>query len=443
MKMSKEEKKTYVRVMRRRYAAMHTKKARGRVLDDFCGMRELTRKHAIKVLSAKRNPPSRRGCPPGGTREGLALLNQLWKLSDMMCGKLLHAVMGCYLESLRKRKTIPDTVCEEVLRMSAATIDRRLRGVKAACGPRRRRRCSSLDEHRREIPLKVDVWPEAYPKTPGYIEVDTVAHCGGNMAGSFVWTLTMTDVATAWTRLESVWNKGAIGVCDAIDAFLSDAPFNVLMLNSDNGGEFINNHIKRHFSQFLPSVVRTRSRSYQKNDNAHVEQKNGVQVRSLYGHGRIENVDLLTLMNRINATQERIKNLYTPTMRLISKERIGAKYVKRYEKQAKTPAQRILESFEVSDDDKAKVRALLAQHDIVTLRDNINADLKRLARKLAAAPSGATSESLPNRPSVGSGPRLPSSNTRGRAAALPLKPPPASVSPHQTKKTPDFGVVFI
>ena len=379
-------------------------------------------------MTAKKKKPRRRGCPPGGTKEGLALLIRLWELSDMMCGKLLHAVMGCYLESLRKRKAIPEAVCEEVLKMSAATIDRRLRSIKTASGPRRRRRCSSLDEHRREIPLKVDVWPSAYPKTPGYIEVDTVAHCGGNMAGSFVWTLTMTDVATAWTRVVSVWNKGAVGVCDAIDAFLADAPFEVLMLNSDNGGEFINNHIKRHFAQFLPSVVRTRSRSYKKNDNAHVEQKNAVQVRSLYGHERIDDVNLLTLMNRINTIQEAIKNLYTPTMRLLSKERNGSKYVKRYEKRAKTPAQRILESPEVSENDKAKVRALLVQHDFVTLRDNINADLKRLARKQATAPAGATSESLPNRPSVGSGPRPPSSNTRGKAAALPLKPPPALVS---------------
>lgn len=419
--MSKEEKKSYVGVMRRRYTAMRTKKARGRVLDEFCGLAGLTRKHSIKLLLMKRKPSRRRGCPSGGTQEGCALLIRLWKLSDMMCGKLLHAVVGCYMESLLKRETIPDAVCEEVLKMSAATIDRRLRDVKAACGPRKNRRRSSLDAHRREIPLKVDIWPEAYPKTPGYIEVDTVAHCGGSMAGNFIWTLTMTDVATAWTQLKSVWNKGAMGVCSAINEFVVDAPFDVLMLNSDNGGEFINGHIKHHFLQFLPTVIRTRSRAYRKNDNAHVEQKNDVQVRSLYGYGRIGDPALLKLMNRINATQGLIKNLYTPTMRLLSKERLGARYVKRYEKRAMTPAQRVLESPEVSDDKKAKVRALLARHDIVTLRESINADLKLLARKLAAAPSGATSESRPKRPLDASGPRPPTSKTKRQDTTPPKK----------------------
>jgi len=96
--------------------------------------------------------------------------------------------------------------------MSAATMDRRLREAKAACPGRGRRRRSSIEEHRREIPLKVDAWPEACPKQPGHVEVDTVAHCGGSMAGSFAWTLTMTDVATHWTELRAVWNRGAAGV---------------------------------------------------------------------------------------------------------------------------------------------------------------------------------------------------------------------------------------
>ena len=112
--------------------------------------------------------------------------------------------------------------------------------------------------------------------------------------------MTMTDVATHRTELWAVWKKGAAGVCGAVAGYVSDAPFEVTMLNSDNGGEFINAHIKRHFSQYLPAVVRTRSRSYRKNDNAHVEQKNSVQVRARYGHGRIGDGAMIPLMNRIN-----------------------------------------------------------------------------------------------------------------------------------------------
>jgi hypothetical protein len=374
----------------------------------------------------------------------VALLARLWKLSDMMCGKLLKAILPELLASLGRREAVREEVSREVLGMSAATIDRRLRKVKASCpGGGGRRRRSSLEEHRREIPLKVDVWPEAYPKEPGYVQVGTVAHCGGSMAGSFVWTVTMTDVASHWTELVSVWNKGAAGVCCAISRFIGKAPFDVLMLNSDNGGECINGHIKRHFSQYLPAVVRTRSRSYRKNDNAHVEQKNGVQVRALYGHGRIEDDSLIPLMNRINVRQGLLKNLFTPTMRLLSKERVGSKCVKRYEKEPKTPAQRVLESPAVPEQKKEWVRQLLAEHDIMDLRESIDADLRLLARKLAAAPSGATSEGSPSRPSDASGPLPPPSEARGRAAALPLEPPPASFIKRQTKTAPNFGVVFI
>ena len=443
MEMSKDEKKAYECVMRRRYSAVRLKKGRGRVLDEFCGLTGLSRKHAIKSLSPKRAPSGRRGCPPGGTREGAWMLVRLWKLSDMMCGKLLKAILPELLASVGRREAVPEGVVREVLRMSAATIDRRLRRAKAAFPGRGRRRRASLDEHRREIPLKVDVWPEAYPKEPGYVEVDTVAHCGGSMAGSFAWTVTMTDVATHWTELRAVWNKGAAGVCGAVAGYISDAPFDVTMFNSDNGGEFINGHIKRHFSQYLPAVIRTRSRSYRKNDNAHVEQKNAVQVRALCGHGRIGDESLIPLMNRINVCQGLLKNLFTPTMRLLSKERVGSKYVKRHEKEPKTPARRVLESSGVSDDDKGKVRALLAEHDIQDLRERLNADLRFLARKLAAAPAGATSEGRPNRPSDGSGPRPPPSKARGRAAALPLSPPPAPINRRQKKTAPNFGVVFI
>ena len=443
MEMSKDESRAYLGIMRRRYEAVRRKKGRGHVLDEFCGMTGLSRKHAIKALSPKRVPSGRSGCPPGGTREGTALLTRLWRQSDMMCGKLLKAILPELLASVGRREAVPEAVRLEVLRMSAATVDRRLRKAKAAVPGRGRRRRSSLEEHRREIPLKVDVWPEAYPKEPGYVEVDTVAHCGGSMAGSFAWTLTMTDVASAWTELRAVWNKGAAGVCAALGSFVAEAPFETLMLNSDNDGEFINAHIRRCFPALAPSVVRTRSRSYRKNDNAHVEQKNGAQVRPLYGHGRISDESLLPLMNRINAAQGLIKNLFTPTMRLLSKERVGSRYLKRYEKMPKTPAQRVLESPDVAEDKKARVRALLAAHDILDLRERIDADLRLLARKLAAAPSGATSEGRPIRPSDGSGPRPPSSKARGRAAALPLEPPPASIIPRQMKTAPNFGVVFI
>jgi len=402
MDMSKEERRVYTGVMRRRYAAVRRKKARTRVLDDYCAVAGVTRKHAIKSLSPGRRPAGRRGRPPAGTREGAALLARLWRLSGMMCGKLLGAVLPELLASLGRREAVPGDAAREVLGMSASTLDRRLRAEKARA-PARWRRRASLDEHRREVPLKVDTWP-GRPGGPGYAGVDTVAHCGGPMAGSFIWTLTMTDVATAWTECRSVWNKGAEGVCDAPGAFVRGVPFKVLAINSDNGGEFINAHIRRHFRAFLPGVLRTRSRAHRKNDNAHVEQRNAVHVRALYGHGRIADASLLPLMNRINEVHGLLRNLFTPTMRLLSKERAGSKTVKRHERTPMTPAQRVLASPAVPEEAKARVWRMLAENDYISLRGELDAGLRLLAKRLAAAPAGATPEGRPGCPADAPGP---------------------------------------
>lgn len=299
--------------------------------------------------------------------------------------------------------------------MSAATIDRRLRPFKASSLRHGRRRQSSLEAHRRELPLKIDTWPAKGPECPGYIEIDTAAHCGGSMTGSFVWTLTTTDVFTQWTELRSVWNRGGGVVCNALAGSMMALPFKALYLNSDNGGEVINGHIKRYFAKYLPEVIRTRSRSYRKNDNAHVEQKNGAVVRTLYGHGRIDDMSLLPLMNEINRLQCLLKNLYTPTMRLLSKERIGSKWVKCFEKVPKTPAQRVLESPFVTERERNGIMTMLAQTDFIDVAKELQKKVRELAKKLAS-PAGEASAGTPRRSPGATGPVPAPPNTRGRVS---------------------------
>ncbi len=412
--MSHEEKVKYVAIMRRKYAAMSTKLAKGRVLDEFCEMTGLNRKHAIKKLNNRAGKARKRGRRSDGTQDGLELLIKAWRLSDMPCGKLLKPVLPMYLDSIGRRQSMSRDVRNEVLRMSASTIDRRLRQVKARCGTSNRRRASSLKEHRMEIPLKIEVWPDQYPKTPGWIEVDTVAFCGGSMKGSFIWALTMTDVGSGWTRIRCVWNKGAVGVCESLKDFIRDVPFRVIALNSDNGGEFINGHIKEEFAKLASPLTRSRSRSYRKNDNAHVEQKNGVQVRQLFGYGRFEDPALIPLMNEICKSQELLKNLFTPTMRLLSKERVGSKYIKKYEKKPKTPAQRLLESKEISTESKNRIQRMIKENDICLLRDKINADLRKMAKLLATTPMGVVPSACPKGSSSLPGPKASSTQKKRR-----------------------------
>lgn len=378
MNMSKEEKKVNLAVSRRRYIKLGTKKAKGLFLDQFCALSGLERKHVIKRLRGHAGS-ARRGHPRSYDMDARQLLTDIWKLSDRLCGKLLHAVIGMWVESLKRRTQVDAEAERQVLIMSASTMDRLLRNAKHRCGPSRRRQ-DSLGEHRREIPLKIEAWPDQSPAVAGWIEVDTVAHCGGSMSGNFVWTLTFTDVASQWTEMRCVWNKGAAAIVVRIEGIVLEVPFSVAAFNSDNGGEFLNGHLKRYFPALCPQAMRTRSRAYCKNDNAHVEQKNGHRVRRLFGYGRIDRPELVEAMNEVAKLRSLFDNLYTPTQRLISKRKEGHKYIKRFENPPKTPAQRILEDPSVSQEHKRRVSSLLAANDPLELRGAVESKIKQLAK---------------------------------------------------------------
>ena len=404
MHMTRDEKKTGLAVGRRRYAQVVGRRARGVWLDEFCATSGLERKHAIKQLSARRKPDARRGAPRRYTPGSRRLLAGIWRLSGKLCGKLLVAVLRAYVDSLGRRGALDEAAAAEVLRMSASTVDRALRSAKPRGGVSRRR-SDSLSEHRREVPLKLDAWPAGAASTPGWLEADTVAHCGGDMSGNFAWSLTLTDVASQWTEVGCVWNKGAAGVCAMLGTMLGRMPVEPLGINTDNGSEFLNQHVERYFRDRLPGVTRSRSRPSVKNDNAHVEQKNGVAVRRLFGYARIGAPEWVEAMCAVAADASLRRNLYVPTSRLLSKRREGSRWIKRHEKRPCTPAQRLLDDPTVAPGLKSRVRALLATHDPLDLGDRVEAGLARLARLMArapapdASPAGATDTPRTSRPS--------------------------------------------
>jgi hypothetical protein len=232
----------------------------------------------------------------------------------------------------------------------------------------------------------MDVWPPDARQVPGWVEIDTVAHCGGSMAGSFMWTATACDIATQWLEMRPAWNKGAFAVCGALREAFGAMPCAVRGVNTDNGPEFLNAHLEREFPTLCPGAMRSRSRPYLKNDNPHVEQKNGHAVRRILGYGRMDREDALDILRDLLAAESLFRNLYRPTMKLVDKRREGARWIKRFEKVPKTPAQRMLESDGVPESGKARVRALQAANDPVGLRRRIVALTDRLARLLAIPP---------------------------------------------------------
>ena len=353
--MSESATREYVLRMRSRYGAMRRKKAKGRILDDFCATTGLSRKHAIKLLRGTKEPRKRRGRKAKYGKETAEALKRIWLAVDQPCSKLMEPVMGCYVKSYeRLHGPFPSPVREHLLSMSASSMDRLLQSARVK-HPRRCHGPRGISAVKREVPVRTGEWDV---NEPGWMEADTVAHCGGNMAGNFVWSLTVTDILTQWTEVRAMWNRGAAGCLERVEEAVQSLPFVIRGVDVDNGPEFLNWHLYHYCRQAQPAISFTRSRPYQKNDQAHVEQKNGTHVRRLLGHDRIEDSACVEDLNEVLALWSLWKNLYSPVRRLISKTRVGHRYTKKYDK-AKTPAQRALASESMGPDQKAYIQKLI------------------------------------------------------------------------------------
>lgn len=232
---------------------------------------------------------------------------------------------------------------DQLLKISPAQIDRLLAKHKIIRG-----RCGTkpVGILKTQIPIRTDNWDITQP---GFLEADTVAHCGGSLAGDFVWSITYTDILSGWTVNRGVSNKGSAGIVKATREIESLLPFKIFGFDTDNGSEFLNKHLIRYFTNCPQRVEFTRSRPYHKNDNAHVEQKNWNHVRQLLGYDRLEDPNMLPMINEIYRDYwEPLNNFFQPCAKLIKKERIGSK-IKRYHDKPLTPCDRLLKSKHLSE----------------------------------------------------------------------------------------------
>jgi hypothetical protein len=353
--MGHNEKRAYLEAIRKRYKK-GKRKQKSKILDEFCAVCGYSRKYAIRALSRpKRRKPKKRGRRPWYAGERLLTpLQAIWLACDQMCSKKLKAALPEWLPHYEKENGLLDDIVRRQLNtISAATIDRILKPARIQYPNKGRSGTKPGRLLKNQIPIKTDHWDVM---KPGYVEADTVAHCGDSLAGSFVWSLTLTDIHTTWTENRATWNKGSAGVLKQIKNIEKSLPFQLLGFDCDNGSEFLNYHLLRYFSQKKKYVQFTRSRPYRKNDNAHVEQKNWTHVRHLFGYDRFEKPILVKLMNDLYSNEWSLyQNHFCPTMKLVEKKRINSRSYKRYDK-PKTPYQRVLESVDVDEIIKAKLR---------------------------------------------------------------------------------------
>jgi len=258
------------------------------------------------------------------------VVKYIWLKAEQPCGKRLVPILRQWLPYYERRlERLSSGQRKLVGQISAATLDRMLAPARAEHVGRGRCGTKPGSLLRTEIPIRTGTWDLS---RPGYLEADSVAHCGGSLAGNFIWSLTYTDILSGWTEGGAVWNKGAAGVLAATREVEDRLPFGLLGFDSDNGGEFLNRHLWSYMRDRKEAVEFTRSRPYHSDDNAHVEQKNWTWARHLFGYGRLEDPELVGPMSAIyREVWAPWQNFFLPCLKLKKKWRQGSQWRRQYE----------------------------------------------------------------------------------------------------------------
>lgn len=305
-------------------------------------------------------------------------LVSFWEVLDRPCGKRLKRCLEPMVAKARQFREIrvPRKIEAKLERISAPTIDRLLRSERKKHELKCRSKTKPGTLLKKHIAIRTGVeWDE---DAVGFEELDLVGHDGGHASGDYGYTLNVTDIKSGWTDMQGIRNKAQCWVFDALQDIRSRLPFELKGIDSDNGSEFINAHLLSYCQ--AEGLVFTRSRSYQKNDNCHVEQKNFTAVRNFVGYSRYDRPEELEMLNELYGHLRLYLNFFHPQMKLVRKERIGARVKKQYDL-PQTPYQRLLALEEISADRKQKLQDTYEQLNPFALKrsiDNLQAKLQKM-----------------------------------------------------------------
>ena len=394
MRLTVKERKKATAIVAERYQRAR-KKEKGLMLDEFTELTGYGRRYASHVLMCHgrrvrinettviqgdiRKRISRKK-PSVYDNDVLEALKKVWDVMDYICGKRLGPVLKEIVMRLERcgEISVSDTVREKLFTISPSTIDRLLAKERKKQQIKGRSNTKPGTLLRNQIPIRTfSDWNE---NKPGFTEIDLVGHDGGDGHGEFAQTLDVTDICTTWTETEAVRNKAQKWVFDALKDIRQRLPFPLLGIDSDSGSEFINHHLNAYCKE--EQITFTRGRSYRKNDNCYVEQKNYSVVRRAVGYLRYDTQEELLILHELYKYLRLYTNFFQPTMKLIQKTRIGSKVTKKYD-EAKTPYRRVLASPDVSAQDKQKIKTQYATLNPAALKRHITRLQQKLIRSNA------------------------------------------------------------
>jgi hypothetical protein len=379
--MSPKSKNELLEVLRPRYLKAN-KVEKQKMLDEFTAATGYHRKYAIRVLKnqgQKHLNKKTKGYKAIYRGDVVQALEQIWEIYGRICSKRLQPYLPEGIKVLERCQEIKlsQGTKDLLLKISSASIDRCLYPIriKSPHGLSTTKPGSLLKKL-----IAVRTFTEWNEEQPGFMEIDLVAHCGNSTEGQYLNTLTCTDICTGWTDITALPRRSQQAVRDAISPLRKRLPFPLLGIDSDNGSEFINDLLYRYCLD--EEITFTRSRPYKKNDQAHVEQKNWSVVRRTVGYDRWETNQELVMLESVYEDLRLYINFFQPSLKLIAKERVGNKTIKRYDT-AKTPYQRVLERTDISLEAKARLTYTYVQLNPAELRRQIDqktANLWKISR---------------------------------------------------------------
>jgi len=379
--MSPQSKKEYRKALGLRYQKA-SRKQKSQILNEVCANLGFNRKYAVRWLrnwkpTRRRKPKHKPGPKPQYQHpDFLKALKEIWVAANLICSKRLKAAIPDWIGPYQQLYGfLPQEILGKLLRISPSAIDQTLKPIRALY--RGKGRCTTepgllLKHH---IPIKTNQWDES---RPGFLETDTVAHCGTTVEGLYAVTTNTVDIATNWSEQRATYGKGFRDIADKIKDIEKSLPFALLGFDCDNGKEFLNNFLMNYFLGRKSPIQFTRSREYQKNDNAHVEGKNYTHVRQWLGYRRFEDPKIVALLNDLYKTEWRLyHNFFIPSTKLQAKERVASKTIKHHDK-PKTPYQRILESKHILKQTKDKLKAIFNPLNPFKLKKTIDEKIAKI-----------------------------------------------------------------
>jgi len=377
MPLTMSERNSVTNVMRDEYRRAG-KKQKGQKLDEFCKLTGYNRNYASRKLRSQKTTHSynkvKKGLqkPRGRKRkygpECLEPLIKIWAVMDLACGKRMAAGMAEVIDALMRFGELDCTpeVATKLKEMSASSIDRMLAVQRKKMCPKGRSTTKPGTLLKQDIPIRLGTeWNE---DMPGYVEMDTVAHCGDSTRGQYVVTLDVTDIKTTWSEQRACLNKAQRHVFPEVKEARARLPFKLLGIDCDGGSEFINDEMYRYCKK--ENITFTRGRPYKKNDGCHIEQKNWSIVRQTIGYGRFETQRECVILNMVYDYVRLINNFFMPSQKLGSKTRDGGRIVRKLD-DPQTPYQRVMDSEHIDEKTKEFLTALKVTLNPAELRREI------------------------------------------------------------------------